>query len=283
MSPIDPQHSENTNFEYPHNNNVSKVSDSAQIQASGNQRAPSVAQSDSQSMSTDMYQMVDDLVTPSAGQKTRDPQLCNETSYGMHSLTAADVFAPTETIARPISRHQASPTPFPILPGIYSSPFSPQPGELPTTTPERPGTAGRLSSLCLSSGEQRSASGHIPEIMNGYSNHQRLAWGGPNSSSVSMTSPTRQQDITQMLQNSLPQQHISTSSTSFSHPSSLYIGTPSRDLNSKGLYRDTSYNKSTTYAGASDFELAAMLQSSIWNGSQQGWTGPGHTPPNGQG
>lgn len=283
MSPIDPQASENASFEYPHNSDISKISDSAQIPTSSIHRAPSVAQSDSQSMSTDMYQMVDDLVAPGAGQKSRDPQLSNETSYGMHSLTAADVFAPTEAIARPASRHQTSPTPFPILPGIYNSPFSPQPGELPTTTPERPGTAGRLSSLRLSSGEQRNAAVSASEMMNGYGNSRNLAWGGPDPSSVSLTSPTRQQDLSQIAQNSLPQQYSSTSSTSFSHPSSLYLGTPSRDFSSKRPFMNTSYNSSTRFAGASDFEIAAMLQSSIWNGSQQRWTGPGQTPPNGQG
>jgi hypothetical protein len=269
--------------EMQHSANVPIVADSAQSQNDEVPRPSSVAPSDShQSMSTDMYRMVDELVTPTAGQKNKHPQGSNETSYGMHSLTAAEVFAPLDLSAHPVSRQNTSPTLFPRLPGIYNSPFSPQPGELPATSPDRPGTATRLSSLQLSSSEHQMAATTLDQST-GYSHSQRLSWGNNPPPSNSLPTFTPQQSVSQQLHQSLPQQYNPPSSTVFSHPSSLYSGTPMGRVGGGRPYGDLSHNASTNYSGASDFDLAAMLQSSIWNGSQQGWAGPVQTPPNGQG
>lgn len=262
--------------EVKHSANVSIATNSAYVQDDTAPRPPSVAPSDSQSMSTDMYRMVDELVTPTVGQKNKHPQGTNETSYGMHSLTAAEVFAPLDLSARPVSSQKASPTLFPRLPGIYNSPFSPQPGELSATSPDRPRTAARVSSIKLSSNQQQMVAATTLDQSTGYSYGQRSSWGNNLSSTSSCPTSKPHQSVSQQLQKSLMQQYNNQpSSTIFSHPSSLYLGTP--------LGRDFSHNTSTNYAGSSDFDLAAMLQSSIWNGSQQGWADPAQTPPNGQG
>ena len=287
--PMSPMNAQSADLAFPspevqHNADISMVTDSAHLQNNEVPRPPSVTPSDShQSMSTDMYRMVDELVTPTGGQKNKYPQGSNETSYGMHSLTAAEVFAPLELSGRPASRQNASPTLFPRLPGIYNSPFSPQPGELPATTPDRPGTATRLPSLQLSSNEQQMAAATALDQSTGYSHGQRLSWGHNPPPSNSLPIYTPQQSVSQQLHQSLSQQYNPPSSTVFSHPSSLYSGTPMGRFGEGRPYGDLSHNASTNYAGASDFDLNAMLQSSIWNGSQQGWAGPVQTPPNGQG
>jgi hypothetical protein len=270
--------------EIQHNADISMVAESANLENDEAPPSPSVAPSDShQSMSTDMYRMVDELVTPTAGQKNKYPQGSNETSYGMHSLTAAEVFAPMNLSARPSSRQNASPTLFPRLPGIYNSPFSPQPGELPATSPDRPGTAQRLSSLQFLPGEQQMAMANALGHSTDNSQGQRLSWGSNPPPFNSLPSYTPQQSVSQQLQQSLSQQYNQPSSAVFSHPSSLYSGTPMGHFGGSRPYGDLSHNASTNYPGASDFDLNAMLQSSIWNGSQQGWAGPVQTPPNGQG
>jgi hypothetical protein len=287
--PMSPMNGQSADLAFPspevqHIADVSMVTDSAHLQNNEVPRPPSVTPSDShQSMSTDMYRMVDELVTPTGGQKNKYPQGSNETSYGMHSLTAAEVFAPLELSGRPASRQNASPTLFPRLPGIYNSPFSPQPGELPATSPDQPGTATRLSSLQLSSNEQQMAAATALDQSTSYSHGQRLSWGHNPPPSNSLPIYTPQQSVSQQLHQSLSQQYNPPSSTVFSHPSSLYLGTPMGHFGEGRPYGDLSHNASTNYAGASDFDLNAMLQSSIWNGSQQGWAGPVQTPPNGQG
>jgi hypothetical protein len=245
------------------------------------ERAPSVAPSDShQSMTTDMYRMVDDLVTPSSELKFSSMQPSNETSYGMHSFTANEIFAPIDPSGRPVSRHQPSPTPFPSLPGIYNSPFSPQPGELSTTSPDRPSTAVLLSSLQLGDRLPPDTAATFEEATS-YGTRQFNPWG-KEISSQSLVTSTPQHNVGQALHQSLAQQY-SLSSSSFSHPSSLYPSTPR--LNAARRYGGNllSHNDSTIYASASDFDRAAMLQSSIWNGSQPGWGGPAPTPPSCQG
>jgi hypothetical protein len=286
MSPMNgqPANLAVSSLEMQHNADISMITGSANLQNDEVPRPPSVAPSDShQSMSTDMYRMVDELVTPTAGQKSKHTQGSNETSYGMHSLTAAEIFAPLDISARPTSRQNASPTLFPRLPGIYNSPFSPQPGELPATSPDRPRTATRLSSLQFSSSEQQMAAAAALDQSTGYNHSQRLSWGSNPPPSNPLPTYTPQQSVSQQLHQSLSQQYNLPSSTVFSHPSSLYSGTPIGCFGGGRPYGDLSHNASTNYAGASDFDLNTMLQSSIWNGSQQGWTGPVQTPPNGQG
>jgi hypothetical protein len=282
MSPVASQQtSGNITSGYSEGTSISKISETAQLEENNLPRAQSVAGSDShQSMSTDMYRMVDDLVTPGVSQRPRPPPNSNETSYGMHSLTAAEVFAPQDVDARPVSRHQGSPTPFPSLPGIYNSPFSPQPGELQTHSPGQSGPATRLSSLQIGSSQQQYAAATAMDQSIGFTSGQRTSWGDHNPS-PRLTSSTPQQSVSRMLQASLAQQYTPTPSV-FSHPSSLYGGTQ-WGINGSRPHGDFSHNASTSYAGASEFEIAAMLQSSILNGSQQGWPGSVQTPPNGQG
>lgn len=287
--PISPMNGPSVDLAVPgpelqHNADVSMVADPTHLQNDGAPPSPSVAPSDShQSMSTDMYRMVDELVTPTAGQKNKYPQGSNETSYGMHSLTADEVFAPLNLSARPASRQNASPTLFPRLPGIYNSPFSPQPGELPATSPDRPKTATRLSSLQSSSSERQLTAASALDQATGFGHSQRLSWGYNPSTPNPLPTYTTHQSFSQQLQQSLSQQYNPPSSTVFSHPSSLYSGTPMGHFGGGRPYGDLSHDASTNYAGASDFDLNTMLRSSIWNGSQQERAGPIQTPPNGQG
>jgi hypothetical protein len=251
------------------------------IQPYVGERAPSVAPSDShQSMTTDMYRMVDDLVAPPSELRRSSMEPSNETSYGMHSLTANEVFVPTDPSRRPVSRHQPSPTPFPSLPGIYNSPFSPQPGELPATSPDRPGTAILLSSLQLEDRQLTENSAAFEEATS-YGTRQFSPWGTEiPSQPIASVSP--QHNVGQALHQSLAQQY-SISSSAFSNPSSLYPSTPRLNTSRRYGGFPLSRNNSTTYGDVSDFDQAAMLQSSIWNGSQPGWGGPVPTPPGGQG
>jgi hypothetical protein len=222
--------------------------------------------------------MVDDLVTPAAGQPSMDPGSFDTTPYGMQSFAGAGVSALSEAHAGPPSRHEASPSPFRVIPGIYSSPFSPQPGELGTVTPARPRTAGHVSSMLPPGLPQPT---YTPTPQGGARNGNSM-WTHESPSSVSAATPTRLQNFSQAQQHPATTEYTSTSMSAFSHPSSLYVGTPRQDFAPERGRGDVSHNASTTYGGASELERMAMLQSSMWQGSQLGWPGPNQTPPNGQ-
>lgn len=246
--------------------------------------APSVTASDShQSMGTEMYRMVDDLVAPSAVTRARQTHLTgtDETSYGMHSSTAAEIFAPMDVNGRPSSSHKS--TPFRTLPGIVTTPFSPQPGEL-DGSPIRPGTASRLPALHFGNSRMNSEA-NSPSV----AQPSRASWGRQETSSS-------QEQARQELQLQLAQQYGTPLASNFSgNTSSIYGGTP---FNGTTNYRfsgrgntitriPANQNQSmhnTRYLGDSDFDRAALLQSSLWEGSQpQNLTRQAATPPGGQG
>jgi hypothetical protein len=247
-------------------------------------RAFSVSASDShQSMSTDMYQMVDDLVAPSVVPRSTFPNSTEETSYGMHNTTAAEVFGQMDSSARPASRHSA--TPFAGPPGLFKTPFSPQPGELSATSSERPNTAVRLSSLQLSDTRSKLAAAAALDENTGQVDRSNWNTVIPPPRYLQQTS---QQQFSQQLHNPIDNQYCTPSSSLFSQSSSVYAGTPYVGQNVPNIYgdhsRDLSGNMSTRHAGAKDFDRSAMLQSSFWNGSQPaGWTNHVPTPPGGQG
>jgi len=256
----------------------------------GMTRAPSVAPSDShQSMSTDMYRMVDDLVTPSATHKNGYSHVSEESSYGMHSATAAEIFAPMIDSAQPVSRHQGTPAPLPSLPGlpdIWGSPFSPQPRETGSSSPGRPSTAVRLSALQLHDSQQQASAAAALDKQTGYSDIRRNAWRTDTTPSPALPRSSTHYNIGLQLQQSLAQQFHS--SSEFSHTSSLYPSTPGLGNQNAGRHPsgagyNLSRDLSTTYANLSDYDRSALLQSSIWNGSQPAGAGPAPTPPGGQG
>jgi hypothetical protein len=251
---------------------------SPQQQAEGNIEG-SVAASDShQSMDTDMHRMVDDLLEPPSEQYAGS----NETSYGMHSRTANEIFAP---IANYTHQHLRQTTPK-MLPSLWNSPFTPQPNELQPSSPDRPITARQLSPLQLSTPQQQLEAAAALDAMTGYTAYNTNSWGRKSFTpkTTQMSAP-----VNQLLKKNFDQPHQPASSN-FTDSSSIYVnGTPRREpLLGGGTLRNgpvvtANGNNSTIYPGASDFDKETMLQSSLWNGSQ---AGPGRytqTPPGGQG
>jgi hypothetical protein len=235
------------------------------------------------SMDTDMHRMVDSLVESSNGRHSGS----NETSYGMHSLTANDVFAPMGSNGVQAPQH-STPKMLPSLPGIWKSPFTPQPHELQSTSPDRPSTARQLSPFQLSTIENQLAAAALLDKMTDYGRSGTDSWGGRSSGPVSnQKSPP----VQQMLHESLSQQFtpMTMGSSAFTNSSSIYGNTPRVENRYSGTgfgggpYAVGNGNNTTIYAGASDFERTTMLQSSIWDGSQPARRDYNHTPPGGQG
>ena len=246
--------------------------------------AESVAASDShQSMDTDMHRMVDSLLEPSSSSRNT---ASIETSYGMHSATANEVFAPVGANGFDAPRLHSTPKMLPSLTGLYNSAFTPQPNELPS--PNRPTTARQLSPLSLSTNEQRLAAAAALDEMTGYRSGKRSSWGRvsrPLSNPIS-------QPVNQLLQESLAQQYMPMSSSAWSESSSIYANTPQQPRRPDSVLRasapafpNTNGNDSTHYPGGTDFDKNTTLQSSIWNGSQpaSAWGGYVQTPPGAQG
>jgi len=254
---------------------------------SGIHRPPSVAISDShQSMSTEMYQMVDRLVTPSVSQGLENSGTSDETSYGMHTATARDIFGlPVITHPEELPRASLFPS-FPSLPGQDSA-FSPHPGELHSPNFERPSTATRLAALQF----RENSSGASSPLVSGNDRLRnctvRNVWGVGIAPYTSSPLLPAEHNIGLQIQQSLEQEYLP--SSGFSHSSSIYQGTPQfgapnigRPVTSYGL--NESQNASTNYGDPSDYDRMAQLQSSIWNGTQSARRVPfGTTPPGGQG
>ncbi|KUJ19865.1 uncharacterized protein LY89DRAFT_731115 [Mollisia scopiformis] len=223
---------------------------------------------------------VDDLTEP-----TSHASAYNETSYGMHSGTAQDVFASINPHGYS-TRLQSTPKMLPSLTGLYNSAFAPQAHELQATSPNRPTSARQLSPLSLSTKENRLSAAATLEQMTGYSTFKTGSgyWGRNSSRPVS---GSFQQPVNEILQESLNQPYMSYSSA-FADSSSMYGNTPQtyNRLNGGSLTGNsfpTGNGNSTIYGGASDFDTDLMLRSSLANGGQSGWTQNFQTPPGGQG
>ena len=243
-------------------------------------RDESVAASDTQSMDTDMNRMVDSLLEPSSS-GSKDTA-SNETSYGMHSATANEVFAPMGSNG--FERLQSTPKMLPSLPGFYNSAFTPQPNELQPHSPNRPLTARQLSPLSLQSHEQRiQAAIALDHFASGYGRTQNteFSWGRPTPRPLSHPIS---QPVNQLWQESIAHQYMP--SSGFSESSSIYVNnTPYQHPAPGGPHRNgvTAFDvNSTIYPGGTDFDKDIMLQSSLYNGSQSA-SGYIQTPPGGQG
>lgn len=243
-------------------------------------RDESVAASDShQSMDTDMHRMVDSLLEPSSSGKNTTS---NETSYGMHSATANEVFAPIGSNGFE-SRLQSTPKMLPSLTGLYNSAFTPQPNELQPHSPNRPMTARQLSPLSLQSHEQRvQAAIALDQFTSGYGITQNTEFSWGRQSSRPLSHPISQ-PVNQILHESLAQQYIP--SSAFSDSSSIYVNnTPQQHFAPGRPLRHgipTLNGNSTVYPGGSDFDRDIMLQSSLYDGSSA--RGYIQTPAGGQG
>lgn len=239
---------------------------------------------------------VDSLVEPSS-RHTAD----NETSYGMHSRTANEVFAPIGSNG--FHSHQIqSPPNLPSLPGqeMWNSVFTPQPHELQAISPNRLGTGNRMSPMATSSAEKRFEAAQQLERETAYGRSSqdhlgnlhrspRDSWGGKRASNHSPQT-SNSQAINEILQRSLAEQFnpLSIGSPDFSNSSSLYANTPmgQQRFQNGGIRNHLPAanigNNSTYYSGASTFDRDAMLQSSLWNGSQPLQTAYTQTPPSNQ-
>ena len=237
----------------------------------------SVPASDShQSMDTDMHRMVDSLLEPSPGVRSES----NETSYGMHTRTANEIFAPIDRNGYQPARINTQGI-LPSLPGIWSSPFTPQPNELAHHSPQHENAykARNISPIQLANPGQQ-------ERATSYRNTQSSSWGTAGSRQPGNSST---QAVNHVLQESLAQQFMPMSiSSAFSSSSSIYANTPHGERIASGVGRGRSSftagtdNNTTAYAGASDFNRNTMLQSSLWDNGQPSWGSNGQTPPGGQ-
>jgi Est1 DNA/RNA binding domain len=264
-----------------------------------NRATESVAASDSHnSIDISMNHMVDSLVEPSGSRQTAN----NETSYGMHSRTANEVFAPIGSNGFRSHQLRSPPKMLPSLPGLWNSAFTPQPNELQPTSPNHPSTGRQMSPMPLSTKqEQLKAAEHLERVtgyrrssderlenMTGFQRSPQDTWGGKRASHPSS------QAINDILQHKLAEQFnpMSITSSDFSDSSSLYTNnTPMArqqpiggGMRAPGQFAPTNTaNNSTFYAGGTDFDTAAMLRSSIWNGSQPRHGNYTQTPPDNQG
>jgi hypothetical protein len=243
-----------------------------------------------------MHHMVNSLVEPSGSRQNTG----NETSYGMHTRTANDIFGSMDSASE---KHQSPPKMLASLPGVWNSAFTPQPNELKPLSPTGPNTRRPLSPMPLSTVQERLDAAEHLENITGYrrSSQERLenmtgfpgfrrspqdAWGGKRASNPTF------QAVNDILQQSLAEQFnpMSITSSGFSQSSSLYANnTPlqRQHLNGGGVrgqfVPNHAGNNSTFYPGGSDFDTEAMLRSSIWNGSQTQQGNYTQTPPGGQG
>ncbi|KAH8683301.1 hypothetical protein BGZ60DRAFT_524629 [Tricladium varicosporioides] len=278
-------HATSPTFETPlYNNSTPSMSE---LKKRFHQYIPeeSIAASDSHnSMDTYMRSMVDNLVDPSSCR----PSGSDETSYGMHSATANEVFAPISSNCFQ-SHHQSTPKMLPSLPGLWNSAFTPQPNELQPTSPNRPTTARQLSPLPFATPKKQMAAAAALDEMTGYGPSTRSSWdrqgSRPNSKPIA-------QSVNDILQAQLAQQFMPLSmSSGFPDSSSIYANpTPAhQQINGRGFHEAlpgalpaAQANNSTIFPWASDFENHMMLQSSLWNGSQPRLGSYSQTPPGGQ-
>lgn len=234
------------------------------------------------SMDTDMNRMVDNLVEPSSGKHSDS----NETSYGMHSLTADEIFAPIGHMnnGTHYSPHNSQEM-LPSLPGIWKSAFTPQPHELQQSNPDRPSLARPLLPLQYSTSQQQIAAASTLEEITGYCGSGKSPWGRSSNPASKPIIRTDQQS----LQNSLSQHYMPSTmgSSQFPDSSSIYANTTPRTEN---RYRggglsgySHAINNSTVYPGASDYDTTTMLRSSLWDGNQPLHRDYVQTPPGGQG
>ncbi|KAL3426943.1 telomerase activating protein Est1 [Phlyctema vagabunda] len=200
----------------------------------------------------------------------------DETSYGMHSQTANDVFASTSIDQNGFKQHRQSigtPKMLPSLGGIWGAPFTPSPKELQPMSPDQPATARQPSFLQSASNEH----------------HTAFTFGGTPEQDQSAWINWSKQPVNQQLQETMARQYMPQSSE-FSNSSSIYANTPMWNTNaavlSRGTYSGANGNSTTVYPGASAFEREVMLQSSLprhYASQARNWTGSNPTPPGGQG
>lgn len=266
-------------------NNSPSIAYEAMSHAGGvrhvSQRIDSPAPSDSlQSMNTDLYHMVDNLVTT----KTANKQLARnsnaytgeETSYGMHSATAADLYNEMEKQQRPLSSHKSL--------FIGSSPFSPKAGELFGAIGDRKPTTNKTS-------DARDVQKPARQL------DRQVLEGSPATPSQNRSSRGSWDSPAQIVTGKIGQRasqgfHLGTyrpvdfaegpaTSSNFTNQSSLYGGTPLPVTSAFG----GRVAKLPQFANGEYKDLGQPdgLQSSLWDGTQPAARRHFPTPPGGQG
>ena len=243
------------------------------------------------SIDTYMHDMVDNLVDnsnsnpPTVSQRTNNSHRAgNDTSYGMHTRTANEIFAPMA--GNGVYTHQGTPDMLLSLNGIWQTAFTPKPNELQPTSPERL-SIGRPP-FQYSSRERQVAAADALDSMTSQrptSGHNNSSWGSQPLGSSSAA----EQPIARMLHDSLTQRYFPAQSSAFTDGSSIYGNpTPGRYGQNFVGVRNSAFaanksNNTTSYTGASHFDRSTMLNSSIWDGSQRAQGAYSQTPPGGQG
>ena len=290
ISPTTAQGSISSHTEHAHKSSSLTTPDLAQQQDDVKPEGSVAASESQQSMDTDMYRMVEDLLEPPNARISAS----NETSYGaIGSPTVNELFA------NPTFQHtHQTPRVNPTIPSLYDSPFTPKPNELQLNSPERLLTARQLSPLQLSTPQAQLEAAATLDQMNGYT--YKESWGRNSSrpQQTQMSAP-----VNQLLQQSLAQQfRPSISSSGFTNASSIYENpTPRHEvrlgLGAAGVgavggalrngpvstFNRNNISNTTFYPGASDFDKYTMLQSSLVDGSQAAGGNYTQTPPGGQG
>jgi hypothetical protein len=246
--------------------------------------ARSIAASDSHaSTDNEMNRLVDDLVEPPKNK----PSGSDETSYGMHSFTANEIFPHISSNRNHHTRVQSIPKILPSLPGYGSKTWAPQPDELNYSPGGRnTGFTATLSPFGVGPSHPRvEGAVHVGQAT-GYGSMAQRPWE-ENQPPLSPKSPTNNQHSHEQIARSA----ISlTMDSDFMDNSSVYANTPAfgnRRVTSAGLRTAAvlaNGNNSTFYPGASEFDTEMMLRSSIVPiGSQRRKVDDSQTPPSGQG
>jgi hypothetical protein len=207
----------------------------------------------------------------------------------MHSSTANEIFAPigSERLPKVMGNQFTPKKPFPSLPGIWSTPFTPQPNELQRLSPDGFISPGAFSSMNYATNQQQMAAASALDQMTGPRRGPAKDFH-TNGSQRSPTSMERSPSVNQLLQMSLAQQYGISPASSFNFTTNSSIeanNSPPKAYYARTVGRPShsSFNDSTMYEGASDFDRFTMMQSSLYNGSQASMGRSNHTPPAGQG
>lgn len=246
-------------------------------------RPPSVDPSESrQSLSTDMHQMVDDLLTPSNNHAHGNVGGSGETSYGMHTATALDVFTSLQGMHHD-TYHQTPPR-ISGFPGFSPSPFSPRPGELLGQSKDRVTATRGLAASKIDKSTENFLPAAPPHQSINPNSSSHGTWNSTDSpdASVQHGRPPLGFNVALQLQQSLAAQY---QSSDFSNSSSLYQNTPTfgqQRPNGRVQY-NLPRNSDAAYGVMTDYERQMILQSSVWDGSKPASAQNFPTPPGGQG
>lgn len=181
---------------YPSNGYAVQGSASPRPQAIEDYSVAALATEDS--MDTDMERMVEDLVEPSFDNKANG----NETSYGMHTGTANELYALGPIPSNGYGpRSQTTPKMQPRVSGLYNGAFTPTYDELRQRSPGRVYDGNRLSPHSLSTQEQRLAAAVALDEMTGYSGSRSGSWARPSAANTgtSWSSSFRHKSLTAQL------------------------------------------------------------------------------------